>query len=364
MSDAEGGGERPPFRRFASSRQAFRGRRRAPGTEPHVHPRRRVTFAREGGSLGRSQPHESPSSEAAPARELREPPQRVQASAPMSPAVGLLERRVCSDITALTPLPACVGEEEAGCWLELSAAVRGRRAVGFPVCRRAAAGSSGAVALFFESFGQLSAQPRSAGAECPFPDALVFQTVAIMYQLYQRGIYCDDVCVDVVAVPPSTIPFSVSQLVFQVSTSGLVVLSPRTRLYRADLPQSCYLDAVRALMPASARAACEGYGYFVEWIVRHHLDMLSRHVVDLFRAQRRLLSGAPLHRRAAPGTLVRVAREDAVVLGVTMTEVSISDNVRVLWSSDGAVFEVDDFPLHDVFAAPDIVTRVRAAACL
>lgn len=418
--DPGGGG----FQRFGASRQAFRrgrgGFRRPPGTDPYVHPaaKKTVTFApspdaaapmaeaagddgdrrqppvREravayrptrrpsrggGGGAGAPAP---PHSRAGQSPATASAPVTVPMSVPASGGIGLLERRICDDVTAFTPLVLAVADEEAGCWLELSAMVRSRRAVGFPVCRRAqqcGAGAippppgGGAVVMCFESFGAgagagpagcAQMQLRAGERPCALSDAVVFQMVAIMYHLFQRGIFLDDVCVDLISVPPCSISFSVSQLVFQVSTSSLVVLSPRSRLYRARLPQACYMDLLRLLVPAGSRFLDEGCAYFFEWIIRHHLDLLSKHFLDMFRASRRSVSGTPLHRRAEPGVLVWVAREDAVVLGVTLTEVSISDNVRVIWSADGAVFEVEDFPVHDVFPAPELVTRARAMVCL
>ncbi|QQY02674.1 hypothetical protein [Orf virus] len=407
------------FARFGASRQAFRRGRGAPtgSTEPYVH--RRVTFApnagrtRDGTSPAaqpagdeadvrgdRNDRFEDASDEAsksnksrerAPARRASRPTAaaaRVERSSPPEPApsrvparitsppaahpssgVGFLERRICDDVTAFTPVAMGMSEEEAGCWIELSTMVRCRKAVGFPVCRRSPhCPSTGVLTVCFESFGGWScAQMRCADRPCAIRDATAFQIVAILYHLYQRSIFLDDICLDVVSVPACTLTVSVSQLVFQMSTSSLVVLSPKTRLYRASLPQACYMDVVRLLMPAGSRFLCgggSGCAYFFEWIIRNHLDLLSKQFADMFRVQRRSVSGPPLHRRAEPGTLVLVSTNDAVVLGVTLTEVSVSDNVRVIWSADGSVFEIDDFSVQDVFAAPELVTRARAMVCL
>ncbi|WZD65656.1 hypothetical protein [Bovine papular stomatitis virus] len=372
--DPGGGG----FRRFGASRQAFRRGKKfgnpAGSTEPYVHPSRKtVTFAttetrHPPDAPGRHAPPDARAADppAAPSPPRGAPPRQAPVSGPASAGVGFLEKRICDNVTAFTPVVVSVAEEEAGCWIELSAMVRCRKAVGFPVCRRAPQiADTGAVAVCFESFGSLSTtQMRASERPCSISDAVVFQIVAIMYHLFQRGIFLDDVCVDVVTVPACTLTFSVSQLVFQVNTSSLVVLSPRSRLYRASLPQSCYMDIVRLLMPPASRFACDSCSYFFEWIIRNHLDLLSKHFVDMFRTHRRTVSGVPLNRRAEPGALVWVTTSDAVVLGVTLTEVSISDNVRVIWSSDGAVFEVDDFPVHDVFPAQELVSRVRAMVCL
>ncbi|WZD65011.1 hypothetical protein [Pseudocowpox virus] len=306
----------------------------------------------------------------APAPEpSRAPPPRIT-SPPVAQhsGVGFLERRICDDVTAFTPVAMGMGEEEAGCWIELSTMVRCRKAVGFPVCRRSPhCPSTGMLTVCFESFGGWScAQMRGTERPCTVGDATAFQIVAILYHLYQRSIFVDDICLDVVSVPACTLTVSVSQLVFQMSTSSLVVLSPKTRLYRASLPQACYMDVVRLLMPAGSRFLCDGAccAYFFEWIIRNHLDLLSKQFADMFRVPRRSVSGPPLHRRAEPGALVLVSTNDAVVLGVTLTEVSVSDNVRVIWSADGSVFEIDDFSVQDVFAAPELVTRARAMVCL
>ncbi|ASF89967.1 hypothetical protein SePPVgORF039 [Seal parapoxvirus] len=387
IMDEKRGNVEEALKRSGASRQAFRrGKnfKRLPtgSTEPYMHQTKKtVTFA----PFARSNQRDN-ADENAPARSLPAPDSaraqprhspahgnnhqlqaRPAAASPASSGVGFLERRICDDVTALTPVMMGMGEEEAGCWIELSAMVRCRKAVGFPVCRRSPqCAQTGLLTVCFESFGGMAnacMRAKSASA-CSVSDAVVFQIVAIMYHLYQRGIFVDDVCVDVVSVPPSTITFSVSQLVFQVNTTSLAVLSPRSRLYRADLPQSCYMDVVRLLMPTGSRFYCDTCSYFFEWIIRNHLDMLSKHFVDMFRVHRRSVSGTPLHRRAEPGVLVWVFRDDAAVLGVTLTEVSISDNVRVIWSADGSVFEVDDFPVHDVFPAPELVTRARAMVCL
>ncbi|CCD83239.1 conserved hypothetical pox protein [Squirrelpox virus] len=251
-----------------------------------------------------------------------------------------------------------VSEEEAGCWAELSSLVRARRATGFPMMRGAGPAAAGRV-VYFEQFRATTVRRLALDEPCVSAAAL-FQVAAILYSLYRRGIYFDRLELYAVSIPRTTFSFSVSQLVFQFTTDVLVVLSHNVRLYRVELPQACYLDHLRCLA-AAARRGFEASDYFFEWMLRNHLDFVSRQYVDVFKLKKKYAPGPRAHRHTEPGTVVFVPRDDAFLVGVTLTDVSISDNVRVMYSADGAVFEVDDFSVYDVFLGGEILVRTQSS---
>lgn len=252
-------------------------------------------------------------------------------------------------------------DEEANCWVELSTLVYAARAAAFPLVYGVRAHASGARTVYFEDFRNMRRRRFSDELTC-VSMATLFQIAAALYTLYKRGIFADSFEFDLVTIPRTMISFAVNQVVFSFSTDLLVVLSPMSRLYRAELPQACYLSYLTA-RPWLRQRNIVASDYFFEWFVRNHFDILSRQYLDLFRTKKKYITTPSIHRQTEPGTLVYVVRDDMQVLGVTLTDVSINDNVRVIYSSDGGnIFEVDDFLFSNVFVAGEMLTRARLAS--
>nr|WQH57948.1 MAG: MC072L [Molluscum contagiosum virus] len=288
------------------------------------------------------------------------------------PHAHFLESRLCCYEKERSMFYGCIGkyysltkhvdDEEANCWLELSALVCSARALGFPLVYGARAHAACGRTLYFELFRDLRVRRFRSDERC-VPLSTLFQIAAALYTLYKRGMFSDCFVFDLVSIPRSTLSVAVGQLVFVLSTDTLVVLSMTTRLYRAQLPQTCYLGYL-ASKPELARKNLVRCEYFLEWFVRNHFEMISRQHLELFKLKKKYITTAHVHRLTEPGTLVYVLRDDMQLLGVTLTEVSLNDNVRVLFSPDGAVFELDDFPLHEVFAAGELLTRSQLSSVL
>ncbi|QGN68065.1 internal virion protein [Equine molluscum contagiosum-like virus] len=284
------------------------------------------------------------------------------------PHAHFLESRLCCYEKERSMFYGCIGkyysltkhvdEDEANCWVELSALVCAGRALGFPLVYGVRSHARCGRTLYFELFRDMRVRRFTSDARC-VPLSTLFQIAAALYTLYRRGIFADCFVFDLVTIPRTTLSVAVNQVVFTLSTDTLVVLSLTTRLYRAQLPQSCYL-AYFANKPELARKNLVPSEYFFEWLIRNHFDMLARPFLDVFKLKKKYVTTPHVHRLTEPGTLVYVTREDAQLLGVTLTEVSINDNVRVLFSPDGGnVFEVDDFALADVFASGELLTRAQ-----
>uniref|UniRef100_A0AAU7E2M8 Internal virion protein n=1 Tax=Rousettus bat poxvirus TaxID=3141933 RepID=A0AAU7E2M8_9POXV len=282
-----------------------------------------------------------------------------------------VESRLCSyerDKNAFSLLacthrasPKYADDEEANCWVELSTLVYAARAAGFPLVYGVRAHSSGARTVYFEDFRNLRRRRFTDDLTCVSMITL-FQIAAVLYTLYRRGIFADSFEFELVTIPRTAISFAVNQVVFSFSTDLLVVLSQNSRLYRAQLPQSCYLAYLTA-RPWMRQRNIVASDYFFEWFIRNHFDLLSKQYLDLFRTKKKYITTPNVHRMTEPGTLVYVIRDDMQVLGVTLTDVSINDNVRVIYSSDGGtVFEVDDFLYTNVFVAGEMLTRARLAS--
>lgn len=49
---------------------------------------------------------------------------------------------------------------------------------------------------------------------------------------------------------------------------------------------------------------------------------------------------------------------DSLIIGITLSEVSLNNIVRVIYSLDGGnVFEIDDFSTADIFMANELITK-------
>ncbi len=240
------------------------------------------------------------------------------------------------------------GDEEAACWTELSSLVKTRRAVGFPLLRGSNPYYSGRM-LYFEQFKNTRVR-RMTCDSCH--EYNLFQAIVILYSMYKRGIFSENIEFDLVSIPRTTFIFSVNQLIFQFSTDTLVVLSLSSRLYRTELPQSCYLNYIRYYNSMS-RKTFEASEYFFEWMIRNHLNILSKQPIDVFKLKKKYVPGSHVSRSVEPGTLVYVPSDDNYIAGITLTEVSVSDNVRVIYSIDGSIMEIGDFNIYDVFPVGD-----------
>ncbi|ATI21007.1 internal virion protein [Western grey kangaroopox virus] len=254
-----------------------------------------------------------------------------------------------------------VCEEEANCWVELSSLVRSGRALGFPMVYGVRGHTYGRT-VYFEYFKDAKQRRFDPNDRCT-PRSVLLQIVLALYSLYKRGIFSDRFLFDMITVPRTTVTISVNQLVMTVSVDSLVVLSIGTQLYRAELPQACYLEYLSSHRELMALRNFHDTEYFFEWIMRNHLEFLSKQYVDIFRVKKKYISTAQLNRMAEPGTLVYLSAEDTILLGITLTDVSINDHVRVIFSQDGgSVFEIDDFSLSDLFVAGELLTRARTAS--
>ncbi|AKJ93719.1 internal virion protein [Raccoonpox virus] len=251
-----------------------------------------------------------------------------------------------------------VDDEEMSCWSELSSLVRSKKAVGFPLLKATKRISHGSM-LYFEQFKNSKIIKLTPQVKC-LNDTVIFQTVVILYSMYKRGIYSNEFCFDLVSIPRTTIVFSVNQLIFNICTDVLVVLSIcGNRLYRTNLPQSCYLDFIH-VHETIANRGYEHTNYFFEWLIKNHLSLLTKQTLDILKVKKKYASGGTVNRLLEPGTLVYVPKEDFYFVGISLTDVSISDNVRVLFSTDGSVLEIEDFNIKNLFMAGEMFVRTQA----
>ncbi|AGY97729.1 CPXV101 protein [Cowpox virus] len=255
-----------------------------------------------------------------------------------------------------------VDDEEMSCWSELSSLVRSRKAVGFPLLKAAKRISHGSM-LYFEQFKNSKVVRLTPQVKC-LNDTVIFQTVVILYSMYKRGIYSNEFCFELVSIPRTNIVFSVNQLMFNICTDILVVLSIcGNRLYRTNLPQSCYLNFIHG-HETIARRGYEHSNYFFEWLIKNHLSLLTKQTMDILKVKKKYATGAPVNRLLEPGTLVYVPKEDYYFIGISLTDVSISDNVRVLFSTDGIVLEIEDFNIKNLFMAGEMFVRSQSSTII
>nr|WGO62690.1 hypothetical protein [Wadden Sea poxvirus] len=247
-----------------------------------------------------------------------------------------------------------VNDEEFSCWIELSSLVRYKKATGFPLLRGYKSFKFGKM-LYFEQFKNNNINKLDNNNH--INDNILFQIVTILYSMYKSNIYADNFNFYVVEIPNTTFILSINQLSFNFCTSTLVLLSLCTRLYRTELPQSCYLGFLHGLNTVLHKNYRTS-NYFFEWFIYNHFDMLSKQSIDIFKIKKKYVPNNHIHRLIEPGTLVYIPKEDFYILGITLTDVSISDNVRVMFSIDGGnILEIDDFNIYDVFIAGEIFVR-------
>ncbi|QDJ95026.1 internal virion protein [Hypsugopox virus] len=255
-----------------------------------------------------------------------------------------------------------VCDDELSCWTELSSLVKCKKAIGFPMLRGSKCFSYGKM-LYFEQFKNAKIERLSPNVPC-LADNILFQVAIILYTMHKQNIFVDDFCFDLVTIPRTTFIFSVNQLLFQICTTTLVVLSINTRPYKVELPQSCYLNYLHAFNTIS-RKSYDISNYFFEWLLKNHLELLTKQSIDIFKIKKKYISGNHINRSTEPGTLVLVPREDVYFIGITLTYVSINDNVRIIYSTDGGnVLEIDDFNILDIFYSGELIIRSHACAIL
>ncbi|AEN03659.1 virion protein [Yokapox virus] len=250
-------------------------------------------------------------------------------------------------------------DEEMSCWAELSSLVRSKKAVGFPLLKGTKRISIGSM-LYFEQFKNNKVVKLNPYIKC-LNDNIIFQVVVILYSMYKRGIYSDEFTFDLVSIPKTNIVFCVNQLMFNICTDILVVLSVcGNRLYRTNLPQSCYLDYIHH-NEITANRGYEMSNYFFEWLIKNHLSLLTKQNLDIFKVKKKYVSGSTANRALDPGTLIYIPKDDLYIVGISLTDVSINDNVRVLFSMDGVVLEIEDFNISNIFIAGELFTRSQSA---
>ncbi|AVD69240.1 ORF121 [Saltwater crocodilepox virus] len=270
--------------------------------------------------------------------------------------VDKLRRGFCSYPATYLERYKHVCDEEYNLWMTMSSLVRSYSAVGFPVAVGTRRGQY-ATTVYFETFRDARVTDIClAGADDIAPD-LLFQIVAIFYSLHKYEAAASEYRFHVVAIPRTTVLVRVNDVDFCLSTSRLVVLSPETDLFAARLPQSCYLNFINRRADHLFRRHLRPAEYFVEWLIANHGDMLARPFVDLFKIKKKSAATRRIHALTRPGTLVSVPRDDVLLFGVTVSEVSLNDVVRVMYSQDGQLFEIDDFDAAEVFAAPEHFLR-------
>ncbi|AAR07418.1 62L [Yaba monkey tumor virus] len=245
-------------------------------------------------------------------------------------------------------------EEETECWVELSSLVKSKKSLGFPLLRGVKKFTYGRL-LYFEQFKNMKVD-RLVPKSCNISDGILFQVAVILYSMHKREIYVDDFEFDVISIPRTTFYVSVNQLTFELCTDTLVILSLCTRPYKVILPQSCYLNFLHCFETISRR----GYdtsNYFFEWLIKNHLNMLSKDV-EIFKLKKKSINSNHVNRFIEPGTVVMINRGDIFMSGITLTNVSVSDNVRVLFSSDGGyILEIEDFNIQEIFLPGDYIIR-------
>ncbi|QHR82601.1 virion protein [Brazilian porcupinepox virus 1] len=247
---------------------------------------------------------------------------------------------------------ACL--EETQCWIELSSLVRYKKSIGFSLLR-GYKNVSGGKMLFFEQFKNTNVEKLVPSN--PLHESILFQVAVILYSMYKREIFVDNFEFDLVSIPKTVFHISVNQLVFDVCTDKLVILSLSTRPYKVKLPQSCYLNFLHCFDTVS-RKSYEMSNYFFEWLIKNHIDMISKDGTDIFKIKKRNISTNNINRFIEPGTIVMIYRDDMFLSGITLTDVSISDNIRILFSSDGGyIFEIDDFNIQDVYTFGEYIIR-------
>ncbi|UOX38835.1 L3/FP4 protein [Finch poxvirus] len=248
--------------------------------------------------------------------------------------------------------------EEANCWVVLSALVKAGKALGFPLIYSVRDHQYGRT-IYFEYFKDMKRTNLDLQNLCLSKD-IVLQMTAILYSLYKNNIFSDDFKFDIVAIPRSTISMSINHLVLLFATESLVLLSINTHLYKAELPQSCYLDYIAAHRDMMTRRNLQPVNYFFEWFIRNHLENISRQYLDIFKIKKNYINTSQIHRLIEPGSLVYVMHNDSLIVGITLSEVSINNIVRVIYSVDGgSIFEIDDFYTHDVFMANELISRSK-----
>ncbi|QQG31549.1 hypothetical protein [Swinepox virus] len=249
-------------------------------------------------------------------------------------------------------------KDETECWIELSSLVRYKKSVGFPLLRGHKTFSYGKL-LYFEQFKY---KIDKLNPSSTLSDNILFQVAIILYSMYKREIFVDNFEFDIINIPKSVFYINVNQLIFELCTDKLIILSLCTRPYRAKLPQSCYLNVLHCFDSVSKKSY-EMSNYFFEWLIKNHLSLLSKDGVDMFKIRKKTITGNYINRFIEPGTIVLVYRDDVYVAGITLTHVSISDNVRVLFSSDGGhILEIDDFYIQDVFLYNEFFIRSQLTA--
>ncbi|ASK51267.1 Internal virion protein [Eptesipox virus] len=255
-----------------------------------------------------------------------------------------------------------VCEDELSCWTELSSLVKCKKSIGFPMLRGTKCFSYSKM-LYFEQFKNTKVERLSPHVPC-LPENILFQVAIILYTMHKKNIYVDEFCFDLVTIPKTTFIFSVNQLMFQICTTTLVVLSISTRPYRVELPQSCYLNYLHSFNTIS-RKSYDTSNYFFEWLLKNHLDFLTKQSIDIFKVKKKYISGNHINKSTEPGTLVLIPKEDVYFMGITLTYVSINDNVRIIYSLDGGnILEIDDFNILDVFYSGELIVRSQTCAIL
>ncbi|QRY18948.1 ORF-78 [Teiidae poxvirus 1] len=246
--------------------------------------------------------------------------------------------------------------DEANCWIILSALVKAGKALGFPLVYGIRDHTFGRT-IYFEYFKDMKRTNLDFNQICLSRD-IILQVVVILYSMYKNNIFTDDFKFDLVKIPKSTISMSVNHLALIFTTDSLVVLSINTHLYKAELPQSCYLDYIASHQELMTRRNFYQTNYFFEWFIRNHLEYVSRQYLEIFKIKKNYINSSHVHRLTEPGTLVYIAVNDNLILGITLSEVSLNNIVRVIYSLDGgSIFEIDDFQVNDVFTASEFISR-------
>ncbi|ANS71151.1 internal virion protein [Pteropox virus] len=252
-----------------------------------------------------------------------------------------------------------VSEEEASCWIELSSAVVGKFAVNFPLVIGSSSYNYGRT-IFLEEFPNSKVSELNPHDYC-VAVPILFQLAVALYCMYKKNIYADCLEFLIVTIPRTTIVYSINQMIFSTNTDSLLILSKSSRLFRAELPQSCYLNYIKTFY-ALRNWKHFTTDYFFEWLLRNHFDYFSKQQNDLFKHKKKNSPRTQINKSTDPGTLVYVSRDDSFVVGVTLTNVSINENIRIMFSSDGLIFEVDDFNINDVYFANELFVRSQLSA--
>ncbi|CAC21300.1 62L protein [Yaba-like disease virus] len=268
------------------------------------------------------------------------------------------EKESC-DLEGLSINVSCMlkqaSEEETECWIELSSLVKSRKSLGFPLLRGVKKFTYGRL-LYFEQFKNMKVE-KLVPKSCYISDAVLFQVAVILYSMHKKEIYVDNFEFNVVSIPKTMFYVSVNQLTFELCTDKLVILSLCTRPYKVSLQQSCYLNFLHCFETIS-RKSYEMSNYFFEWLIKNHVNMLSKEGIDIFRLKRKSINSNHVNRFIEPGTIVLINRGDVFMSGITLTNVSVSDNVRVLFSSDGGyILEIEDFNIQEMFLPGDYIIR-------